>query len=86
VGDVPSHRSATLHAVSGIAPSCQVSPHTVAVSCEWSAGLVQHCSRLPARLACVNGAAYPHVLQAEGPEKATRVGVNENQLKFLTET
>jgi hypothetical protein len=56
------------------------------VSCEWSAGLVQHCSRLPARLACVNGAAYPHVLQAEGPEKATRVGVNENQLKFLTET
>jgi hypothetical protein len=36
---------------------------TVAVSCEWSTGLVQHCRRLFIRLAGINGAACPQVLQ-----------------------
>jgi hypothetical protein len=37
---------------------------TVTVSCEWSTGPVQHCSRLSVRLAGHDGATCPHVLQA----------------------
>jgi hypothetical protein len=38
-------------------------PHIVAVSCEWSTGLVLHCSRLSTCLTGHDGAACPHVIQ-----------------------
>jgi hypothetical protein len=37
------------------------SPHIVVVSREWSSGTMLHCSHLSACLACLNGAACPHV-------------------------
>jgi hypothetical protein len=61
--DVQSRRFATLRTVSGMALSCRVISH-YSVSCEWSTRHVQHCGCLSTCLACINGVACPHVLQA----------------------